>query len=115
MPLPKDYMFSEWVLVSKQSKPKPIYAANPESVGWNSNWSALDHLKVPMPNKSITYTDGEAYATFMQATKDRAKSFNYTYQDGTKIRSNIILDLHQEGSTLEALDRFYDIRDGYQI
>jgi len=111
MPAPKDYMFSPWVLQSKQPKPKASYVLNPENIGWNS----LDHIKVPKPDKSITYTDEASYANFMTKTKERAKSFNYSYQDETKIRSNIILDLHQEGSTLEKLDRFYDIRDGYQI
>ena len=111
MPLPKNYEFSPWVLQSKQAKPKPAYIINPESIGWN----ALDHLKVAKPDKSITFTDEASYSNYMTKTKENIKSINYTYQDETKIRSNIVLDLHDESNTLEKLDQLYDIRDGFQV
>ena len=111
MPLPKNYEFAPWVLQSKQAKPKAAYIINPESIGWN----ALDYLKVAKPDKSITFTDEASYANYITKTKENIKSFNYTYQDETKIRSNIVLDLHDESNTVEKLDKLYDIRDGFVV
>ncbi len=51
----------------------------------------------------------------MTAEKDKRKQFNYSRQDKLKVFSSIILDLHDEGTTLEKLDKMYDICDGFQV
>jgi hypothetical protein len=44
-----------------------------------------------------------------------AKSFNYSRADKLKPYEGVILDLHDESSTIEALDKQYDLQDGYKV
>ena len=109
--LPNNYLFSSWVLQSNLPKEKPSYMVSQEQ-----RWDANLHLKVARPNRrDITYTDEQNYANSITQTKDAAKSFNYTNPDKLKYFNNVILDLHDESSVIEKLDKFYDVRDGFQV
>ena len=111
MPLPANYAYSTWVLKSKQPKPKPIYALIPDE-----NANILDYkYKISKPQKHIVQTTEAAYANFVMKSKDHVKSFNYTKPDHLKIQSSVVLNLHDESSTLERLDKLYDVRDGYSV
>lgn len=110
--LPANYQYSSWVLKSKQEKSKPVYALN----GNDEPANILEHkYKVPKPQKHIVQTTEAAYANFMTKTKEHIKSFNYNKQDQLKIQNSVILNLHDESSTLEKLDKLYDVRDGYVV
>lgn len=117
MPLPANYAYSPWVLQSKQPKPKFVYAVNPADQGADIETSnIIEHkYKVPKPQKHIVQTTETAYATFVTKSKEHTKSFNYTKQDQLKIQNSVVLNLHDESSTLEKLDKLYDVRDGYAV
>jgi hypothetical protein len=110
MPLPKNYMFSTWVLQSKLPRQKfvPVYEDITSQI--------IEHkLRVPKSRQDITETTEYAYANFITKTKDVVKSFNYSKVDKLRVDSNIILDLHDESTILEKLDREFDIKDGYTV
>lgn len=111
MPLPANYAYSTWVLKSKEPKPKFVYALLPDE-----NTNILDYkYKISKPQKHIVQTTESAYANYMTKTKEHIKSFNYTKQDQLKIQNSVVLNLHDESSTLEKLDKLYDVRDGYAV
>jgi len=110
MPLPKNYMYSPWILQSKLPKPKFV----PEYQNIASQ--IIEHkFRVPKSRFNITETNEYTYANYITKTKEIAKSFNYNKADDLRIRSNIVLDLHDESSVLEKLDRDFDIKDGYSV
>ena len=115
--LPANYAYSTWVLKSKQPKPKFVYALNPFDMGADIETSnIIEHkYRVPKPQKHIVQTGEAAYANFITKSKESVKSFNYSKVDQLKIQNSVVLDLHDESSTLESLDKLYDVRDGYQI
>lgn len=107
---PANYMFSPWILQSKQPKPK----FKPEYQDITSQ--IIEHkFQQPKSRQNIIETTAYAYGNFITKTKEVAKSFNYTRQDKLKVDSNIVLDLHDESSVLEKLDKSFDIRDGYRV
>lgn len=109
--LPANYEYSKWVLNSRQDNIKPVYKYE-----LTQNACVLDHkYQVPKPQFNKTFTTEYTYDQFLTKTKEHIKSFNYTKQDKLKINNSIILDLHSNSSTLEALDKAFDIRDGYII
>ena len=115
MPLPSDYEFSQWVIQSKLPKLKPSYVATDEAHG--ATWDATQFFKPRQPNlpTSIIAPQLQSYENYMEQAKAAASSFNYSRPDKLKVFSNIILDLHQSDTTLESLDKMYDIQDGYQV
>jgi len=117
MPLPANYAYSTWVLKSKQPKPKFIYALNPFDMGADIEASnIIEHkYRVPKPQKHIVQTTEAAYANFVTKSKESVKSFNYSKVDQLKVQNSVVLNLHDESSTLEALDKLYDVRDGYAV
>jgi hypothetical protein len=116
MPLPANYAYSTWVLNSKQPKPKFIYALVPDENSNILNSNILEHkYRVSKPQKHIVQTTEAAYANFVMKSKDHVKSFNYSKPDHLKIQSSVVLNLHDESSTLERLDKLYDVRDGYAV
>jgi len=116
MPLPKNYEFSPFVLKSRLPKPKPTYEFKDEARGVEG-WDANAYLKVKrdyaLGNK--TFTQEAAYGNLMERTKMAAKSFNYSRPDKLKPYEGVILDLHDESNTIEALDKIFDIKDGYRV
>jgi hypothetical protein len=109
--LPANYEYSKWVINSAMDKIKPKFQYVTREFD-----GIIEHkYQVPKGNFNITYATESAYDNFVSKTKERSKSFNYTRADQLKIKSSIILDLHQNNSTLEALDKAYDIRDGYVV
>lgn len=117
MPLPKNYEFSQFVLRSRLAKPKAEYKSYAEAYG-QEGWDANAFLSVKrdyaLGNK--TFTQPAAYGNLMERTKMAAKSFNYTRPDKLQTRyEGVILDLHDESSTVEKLDKMYDVRDGYKV
>lgn len=116
MPLPKNYEFSPFVLQSRQPKPKPKYESYAEAYG-QQGWDANAHIAVKRDYAlgNTTYTQEAAYGNLMERTKMAAKSFNYSPADKLRPYEGVILDLHDESNTLEALDKKFDIRDGYKI
>jgi hypothetical protein len=115
MPLPSDYEFSQWVIQSKMTKLKPAYVPTDEAYG--ASWDATQHFKPRQPNvgTSVVAPQLQSYENYMQQAKAASASFNYTRPDKLKVFSNIILDLHQADTTLETLDKMYDIQDGFQV
>ncbi len=111
MPLPKHYEFSPWVLKSKQAPVKPIYVLNP----YQNSYNSLEYMKVPKPNMVNINTATYMYGDYITKTKEHLKSFNYTKADHLHPQNSIILDLHSEGTTIEKLDKAFDIRDGYVV
>jgi len=117
MPLPKNYEFSPFVLQSRQPKPKQRYMSNAETYG-QQGWDANAVLKVKRDYAlgNTTFTQAEAYGNLMERTKAAAKSFNYTRADKLQTRyEGVILDLHDESSTVEKLDKQADVAQGYKV
>lgn len=116
MPLPKNYEFSPFVLQSRLPKPKPAYEFKDEARGVEG-WDANAYLKVKRDYAlgNTIYTQEAAYGNLMERTKMAAKSFNYSRADKLKPYEGVILDLHDESSTLELIDKQFDIKDGYKI
>lgn len=115
MPLPANYKFSQWVIQSNLDKEKKRKKYEHEM---NMHWDANEHLKVARiqgADSGIKYTTEAAIGNYVTGVKDKRKQFNYSRQDKLKVFSSIILDLHDEGNTLEKLDKMYDIRDGFQV
>lgn len=116
MPLPANYRFSSFVLKGEQPKAKPKYETRAEAYG-AEGWDANAVLKVKrdyaLGNK--TFTQEAAYGNLMERTKMAAKSFNYTRADKLRPYEGVILDLHDESSTIEALDKSLDVKDGYKV
>lgn len=107
---PANYMFSPWILQSKQPKPKfmPVYQDITSQI--------IQHkYQRPKSTQDIIQTNEYAYGDFITKTKESVKSFNYTKADKLRIDSNIVLDLHDESSVLEKLDKNFDIKDGYAV
>ena len=116
MPLPANYAYSTWVLKSKQPKPKFVYALNPIDIGDVEVSNIIEHkYRVPKPQKHIVQTTEAAYANFVTKSKESVKSFNYSKVDQLKVQNSVVLNLHDESSTLERLDKLYDVRDGYAV
>ena len=115
MPLQSDYEFSQWVIQSKMAKLKPAYITTDEAHG--TSWDATKYFKPRQANvgTSVVAPQLQSYENYMQQAKAAASSFNYTRPDKLKVFSNIILDLHQSYTTLETLDKMYDIQDGFQV
>jgi hypothetical protein len=114
--LPANYAYSPWVLQSKQPKPKFVHDLSGSQGADTETSNIIEHkYQVPKPQKHIVQTTEAAYANFITKSKEHTKSFNYTKEDQLKIRSNVILDLHDESSTIEKLDKLYDVRDGYAV
>jgi hypothetical protein len=110
--LPTNYAYSTWVLKSKQPKPKFVYALNE----YEETANILDYkYKISKPQKHIVQTTEAAYSNFVTKSKESVKSFNYTKADQLKIQNSVVLNLHDESSTLEKLDKLYDVRDGYAV
>lgn len=116
MPLPKNYEFSPFVLQSRQPKPKQSYMSNAEAYG-QQGWDANAVLKVKRDYAlgNTTFTQAEAYGNLMERTKMAAKSFNYSRPDKLRPYEGVILDLHDESTTIEKLDKQADIADGYKV
>ena len=116
MPLPANYRFSSFVLKGEQPKPKFAYESRADTRG-QEGWDANAVLKVKrdyaLGNK--TFTQEAAYGNLMERTKMAAKSFNYSRADKLRPYEGVILDLHDESSTIEKLDKQFDIRDGYKV
>ncbi len=116
MPLPANYRFSSFVLKGEQSKPKFAYESRADAYG-AEGWDANAYLNVKrdyaLGNK--TFTQAEAYGNLMERTKMAARSFNYSRADKLKPYEGVILDLHDESSTIEKLDKMYDVQDGYRV
>lgn len=116
MPLPANYAYSPWVLQSKQPKPKFVHDLTGSQGADAEPSNIIEHkYQKPKPQKHIVQTTEAAYATFMTKSKESTKSFNYSKQDQLKIQNSVVLDLHDESSTLEKLDKLYDVRDGYNV
>lgn len=115
MPLPANYKFSQWVIQSNLDQEKRRKKYEHEL---NMRWDANEHLKVARRQgigSSVVNTMEAAIGNYVTGVKDKNKQFNYSRQDKMKVFSSIILDLHDEGNTLEKLDKMYDIRDGFQV
>lgn len=116
MPLPANYQFSSFVLKGEQPKPKFSYESYADTRG-QAGWDANAVLKVKrdyaLGNK--TFTQEAAYGNLMERTKMAAKSFNYSRADKLRPYEGVILDLHDESSTIEALDKSFDIKEGYKV
>ena len=116
MPLPKNYEFSSFVLQSRQAKPKPEYKSYSTAYGLEGyDANAYLSMKRDYALGNKTYAQESAYGNLMERTKMAAKSFNYTRADKLKPYEGVILDLHDESNTVEALDKSFDIRDGYRV
>jgi len=111
--LPKNYNFSTFVLQSKedQGNKKFEYKTNP-----NEGVGIIDHkYQKPPSNINITYANEALYDNFISKSKASVKSFNYSQPDKLRVNNSVILDLSDESTILEKLDKFYDIKDGYVI
>ena len=121
MPLPANYKFSQFVIQSNLDKEKKRKKYENDLNGHynlNKGWDANEHMKVARRQgigSSVVYTTEAAIGNYVTGEKDKRKQFNYSRQDKLKVFSSIILDLHDEGNTLEKLDKMYDIRDGFQV
>jgi hypothetical protein len=116
MPLPANYAYSTWVLKSKQPKPKFEYSLTRGDAADIETSNIIEHkYRVPKPQKHIVQTTEAAYANFVTKSKESVKSFNYTKADQLKVQNSVVLNLHDESSTLEKLDKLYDVRDGYSV
>jgi hypothetical protein len=116
MPLPANYAYSPWVLQSKQPKPKFVHDLARGDLADIETSNIIEHkYRTPKPQKHIVQTTEAAYANFMTKSKEHTKSFNYSKQDQLRIQNSVVLDLHDESSTLEKLDKLYDVRDGYVV
>lgn len=107
---PANYMFSPWILQSQQAKPrfKPEYQDITSQI--------IQHkFQKPKSTQDIIETKQYAFGKFIEDTKLSVASFNYSKADKLRVDSNIVLDLHDESSVLEKLDRAWDIKDGYQV
>ena len=114
--LPANYGYSTWVLQSKLPKPKFVYALNPDDIADQEPSNIIEHkYQVPKPQKHIVQTTEAAYANFITKSKESVKSFNYSKVDQLKVQNSVVLNLHDESSTLEKLDKLYDVRDGYAV
>jgi hypothetical protein len=116
MGLPKDYEFSTFVRQSRLPKPKTKYVSTAETYGFEG-WNANAFLKVKRDYAigNTTFTQANAYGNLMDRTKMAAKSFNYTRADKLRAYEGVILDLHDESSTVEKLDKQFDIQEGYKV
>jgi hypothetical protein len=111
--LPKNYNFSTFVLQSKedQANKKFEYITNP-----NEGIGIIEHTYQKPPSTiNITYATESLYDNFISKTKASVKSFNYTQPDQLRTNNSVILDLSDESTVLEKLDKYYDIKDGYII
>jgi hypothetical protein len=116
MPLPANYAYSTWVLQSKQPKPKFDHSLTRGDGADIETSNIIEHkYQVPKPQKHIVQTTEAAYANFVTKSKEHVKSFNYSKVDQLKIQNSVVLNLHDESSTLERLDKLYDVRDGYAV
>jgi hypothetical protein len=116
MPLPANYAYSTWVLKSKQPKPKFEHSLTRGDGSDIETSNIIEHkYRVPKPQKHIVQTTEAAYANFLTKSKESVKSFNYSKVDQLKVQNSVVLNLHDEGSTLERLDKLYDVRDGYAV
>jgi len=116
MPLPANYAYSTWVLKSKQPKPKFEHSLTRGDAADIESSNIIEHkYRVPKPQKHIVQTTEAAYANFVTKSKESVKSFNYSKADQLKVQSSVVLNLHDESSTLERLDKLYDVRDGYAV
>lgn len=116
MPLPANYQFSSFVLKGEQSKPKfsyESYADTRGQAGWDAN--AVLKVKRDYALGNTTFTQEAAYGNLMERTKMAAKSFNYSRADKLRPYEGVILDLHDESSTVEKLDKQFDIQEGYKV
>jgi hypothetical protein len=116
MPLPANYKFSEWVIKSQQDREKKKKVYEPYEL--NTLWDANEHIKVPRPRNvdyPVKMATEAAIGNYVTDLKNQAKNFNYSRPDKLKVFSNIILDLHQEDTTLEKLQKQFDIRDGFTV
>ena len=116
MPLPANYAYSPWVLQSKQPKPKFVHDLSRGGGADIETSNIIEHkYQTPKPQKHIVQTTEAAYANFVTKSKEHAKSFNYTKQDQLKTQNSVVINLHDESSTIEKLDKLYDVRDGYVV
>lgn len=116
MPLPANYAYSPWVLQSKQPKPKFVHDLSRGDGADIETNNIIEHkYQTPKPQKHIVQTTEAAYANFMTKSKEHVKSFNYSKQDQLRIQNSVVLNLHDESSTIEKLDKLYDVRDGYVV
>lgn len=112
MPLPKDYLFSPFVLRAQEdAKPKgrkvlSYYANGVEPAE-----------TMPVFGKSNTYTDyTNMYQNYMYNVTEAAKSFNYYKPISASSRPRFINDFYEGGGdVLDALDKYYDIEDGFNV
>ena len=115
--LPRNYMFSPFVLRSKQDamksapKPKLFYGLQETDEVHDTTT-----LYKPRAREDIKQSIPYQYDRFLTATQDASKSFNHYRPDGIIYRPSQIIELHNEGGdVLEKLDRMYDLEDGYNV
>ena len=114
--LPSNYRYSSFVLKGQQPKPKPAYESYAETYGQQGlDTNAILKVKRDYALGNKTFTQEAAYGNLMERTKMAAKSFNYSRADKLRPYGGVILDLHDESNTLEALDKSFDIKDGYKV
>lgn len=116
MPLPANYAYSTWVLKSKQPKPKFEHSLTRGDGVDIETSNIIEHkYRVPKPQKHIVQTTEAAYGNFVTKSKESIKSFNYSKVDQLKVQNSVVLNLHDESSTLESLEKLFDARDGYAV
>lgn len=110
---PANYMFSPWILQSQQVKPR--FKPNADAYQDITSQIIQHKFQKPKSTQDIIETKQYAFGRFIEDTKLSVASFNYTKADKLRVDSNIVLDLHDESSVLEKLDKTYDIKDGYAV
>lgn len=109
--LPKDYLFSPFAIrTNAEMKPK----ARKTLAYDNTNASVDSTVSKGLSNIQTNYTG--MYQNYMYNATEASKSFNYVRADRIAGRPAFITDFYKDGGdTLEKLDTYYDLEDGFNV
>jgi hypothetical protein len=111
MPLPKDYLFSPFVLKAQQdAKPK-----GRKVLSYNTDNESPDTM-IAHGKMTITTDYTGMYQNYMFNATEAAKSFNYVRPDRINSRPSFITNYYDNGGeTLDKLEVYYDVEDGFNV
>jgi hypothetical protein len=111
MTLPKDYLFSPFVLKAQQD----AKSKGRKTVSYNPNGVSPDITELlGKSNVFVDYTG--MYQNYMFNATEAAKSFNYVRPDRIDSRPSLITKYYENGGdTLDKLETYYDVEDGFNV
>jgi len=109
--LPKDYLFSPFV-IRTNAEMKPTAR---KTLTYNNTNETVDSTAAKgLSNIQTNYTG--MYQNYMYNANEAARSFNYVRADRIAGRPAFITDFYKDGGdTLEKLDSYYDLEDGFNV